>query len=90
MKFNLRKLILKSGFSIATAFVLFINIGMILNLMLNKQYVVNELSSSIKAVSFEGMEEIISNDYVGMFYYLIINSILSIFLLIAFLRKKAP
>ena len=63
---------------------------MILNLMLNKQYVVNELSSSIKAVSIEGMEEIISNDYVGMFYYLIINSILSIILLIAFLRKKAP
>ena len=88
MKFNLRKLILKSGLSIATAFVLFINLGMRLNLSLNKQYVVKELSSSIKAVSIERMEEIISNDYVGMFYYLIINSILSIFLLFAFLRKK--
>lgn len=61
---------------------------MIMNLMLNKQYVVKEITSSIKPIALERMEEIISNDYVGMFYYLIINSILLIILLIAFLRKR--
>ena len=34
------------------------------------------------------MEEIISYDYVGMFYYLLINSILIIALLIFYLKRK--
>ena len=88
MKMDLKKILFKSGITSVVILVLFINCGMIINLMLNKQYVVREISSTNNVIPLKRMEEIISYDYVGMFYYLLINSILIIALLIFYLKRK--
>lgn len=88
IQMKLKQFLLKFGISIVVIAVLFINIDMIINLMLNKQYVVKELSSSVKAVTIERMEEIISYDYVGMFYYLLINSFLISILFFIVIKNK--
>lgn len=85
---DLKKILFKSGITSVVILVLFINCGMIINLMLNKQYVVREISSTNNVIPLKRMEEIISYDYVGMFYYLLINSILIIALLIFYLKRK--
>jgi hypothetical protein len=69
---------------------LIVNIKFIVNLLLNKKYVVDEIIYTDRKEGLEGIQEIISKDYLFMFYFNIFFIIILTFMFIYFLiwRKK--
>ena len=63
---------------ILAAMVVILDIKFIVNILLNKKYVVDELSDVKSLTPLKSMEEIIQNDYLYGYYILIANTILII------------
>ena len=63
---------------ILAAMVVILYIKFIVNILLNKKYVVDELSDVKSLTPLKSMEEIIQNDYLYGYYILIANTILII------------
>ena len=61
---------------ILAAMVVILDIKFIVNILLNKKYVVDELSDVKSLTPLKSMEEIIQNDYLYGYYILIANTIL--------------
>jgi hypothetical protein len=59
-----------------------------INLMLNKKYCVDEISSTKSQQGLIGIQEIITKDYIYMIYFSALYSVILIILCILYIKKK--
>ena len=67
---------------LVTLMMLFVNINSIFNNLLNKKYIVNEISTTNNQKGLEGIQNSINLDYASFRWVVFINSIFLIFLFI--------
>lgn len=79
---------MKKLFGILSIVVILIDVNIIINLLLNKKYVVGELSLITERPCIENNLEIIMNDYNGVAYILGLNILLVLILVIALIKKN--
>lgn len=79
---------MKKLFGILSIVVILIDVNIIINLLLNKKYVVGELSLITERPRIENNLEIIMNDYNGVVYILGVNILLVLILVIALIKKN--
>tara|TARA_Y100000815_G_C13258215_1_gene468179 strand:+ start:413 stop:682 length:270 start_codon:yes stop_codon:yes gene_type:complete len=79
----------KLGIVFINIILLIVAIQFNINLLLNKKFVVDEISHTFTKEGLKGIEEIVSNDYIWMFYFTIFNTLLLIILSIILLRFKS-